>query len=136
VPSIVGTDSQVVQCSGTGTPGFGTPGFQLQVEKSCAKQAETTSAVSAEQAVVASPFDGKGRSSINPVSQFTNDIGTILTATLSNDEAISNIQGLAKGQKYHLLANYFTPPQEYDFPSRYLHQCQRQFKPRYLMDGL
>jgi len=94
------------------------------------EQAETTTAVSTEQA---SPSDGKGRPSINPASQFTNYIGTILTATLSNDEAISKIQGLTEGKKYHLLANHFKPPQEYDFTSKYLHKWSRQKTERALV---
>ena len=38
------------------------------------------------------------------------------------------------GQKYHLTKSHFVPPITYKFPTRFLHQCRREFQSRYLSE--
>ena len=41
---------------------------------------------------------------------------------------MSSKANLSDAQKYHLLKNHFKPPPACKFPSKYIHQCRRQFK--------
>ena len=65
---------------------------------------------------------------------FINDVGKILSASMNYEELIITMRALEDGQKFFLLNNHFKPPTEYIFPSQFLHNCQRQFKARYLTD--
>ncbi|XP_041374266.1 zinc finger MYM-type protein 1-like [Gigantopelta aegis] len=65
-------------------------------------------------------------------THFVNDIGKIINATLSHEELTQALEKLDVGHKYYLLTSHFRPSEDYIFPSRFLHHCQRQFKMIYL----
>lgn len=78
---------------------------------------------------------GAGRSAmhhetnIEPTFELS-DIGKIIDDVMSS--GASAMRTLSVGEKYHPLKDHFAPPMHYKFPSRFLHQCQRCFQPRYL----
>ena len=62
------------------------------------------------------------------------DIGKIIDDKMSFEAVAAAVKALSVGEKYHLLKDHFVPPTHYEFPSRFLHQCQRCFQSRYLRD--
>ena len=65
------------------------------------------------------------------MQQDINDIGKLST---TSEKFASSAYKLPVGQKYHLIKSHFAPPINYQFPTRFLHQCRRGFQSRYLSE--
>lgn len=63
-----------------------------------------------------------------------NDIGKIIDDKMSFEAVAAAVKALSVGEKCHLLKDHFVRPTHYEFPSWFLHQCQRCFQSRYLRD--
>ena len=67
-----------------------------------------------------------------------NDVGILLPATISIQEASQRMENLTSGQKYHLLKNHEIPSSSklMPLPAGYLHKCNRiNLSPQVPMDG-
>ncbi|XP_072039158.1 uncharacterized protein [Amphiura filiformis] len=56
-----------------------------------------------------------------------NDIGTIINATMTNQDVKNAINALPSAKKYALLRDHVIPESEFKFPTVYINGCNRSF---------
>jgi len=60
--------------------------------------------------------------------KLTEDIGHIITATLSAYDVYNRVSNLSDVQRYHLLKHHFIPDADFKFPFQYGFGCNRSFQ--------
>jgi len=68
-------------------------------------------------------------------TKFIDDLGKLITATMSVGEISKCVSELSNELKYHLLrSRTLVPPSQYEFPTQYLAGCNRAFKRSWLVE--
>ena len=61
-----------------------------------------------------------------------NDIGSIMTLSMSTDEVTHSVNSLSDGEKYKLLTDHFQPSSNFLFPNVFSNGCNRHFQHNWL----